>query len=153
MVVWQNPVISIYHSPYVTQNILPTRATRAARPTTRAPAVLIITKIQLAGMSSLAWFDPSAGIGAALHLKALFVQMRMVMMVILWVELMIVIQSIESILLILLIQWCFTLSATKCDLFIWGAFFGLSFLWLCDYYFMFRPNIIDPIFKAETVPN
>ena len=107
MVVWQNPVISIYHSPYVTQNILPTRATRAARPTTRAPAVLIITKIQQAGMSSLAWLDPSAGIGAALHLKALFVQMRMVMMlvmlkmmVILWVELMIVlvIQSIESIL-------------------------------------------------------
>ena len=107
MVVWQNPVISIYHSPYVTQNILPTRATRAARPTTRAPAVLIITKIQQAGMSSLAWFDPSAGIGAALHLKALFVQMRMVIkMLILWVELMIVlvIQSIESILWILLIQ-------------------------------------------------
>ena len=61
-------------------------------------------RIQQAGMSSLAWLDPSAGIGAALHLKALFVQMRMVMMVILWVELMIVIQSIESILLILLIQ-------------------------------------------------
>ena len=49
-------------------------------------------------MSSLAWFDPSAGIGAALHLKALFVQMSLVMM--LWVELMIVlvIQSTASIL-------------------------------------------------------
>ena len=49
-------------------------------------------------MSSLAWLDPSAGIGAALHLKALFVQMSLVMM--LWVELMIVlvIQSTASIL-------------------------------------------------------
>ena len=108
MVVWLNPVISIYHSPYITQTALPTRATRAVRPTTRAAAVLIIMRIQQqAEMSSLAWLDPSAGIGAALHLKALFVQMRMVMMlvmlkmmVILWVELMIVlvIQSIESIL-------------------------------------------------------
>ena len=113
MVVWLNPVISIYHSPNITQTSLPTRATRAVRPTTRAPAVLIIMRIQQAGMSSLAWFDPSAGIGAALHLKALFVQMRMVMMivmlkmmVILWVELMIVLvsQSIESMLWILLIQ-------------------------------------------------
>ena len=96
MVVWLNPVISIYHSPHITQTAL---STSAARPT-RAAAVIIIMRIQQAGMSSLAWFDPSAGIGAALHLKALFVQMRMVMMVILWVELMIVfvIQSIESIL-------------------------------------------------------
>ena len=108
MVVWLNPVISIYHSPHITQTAL---STSAARPT-RAAAVIIIMRIQQqAEMSSLAWFDPSAGIGAALHLKALFVQMRMVMMlmmlrmmVILWVELMIVIQSIESILLILLIQ-------------------------------------------------
>ena len=151
MVVWLNTVISIYHSPYISQTAL---STSAARPT-RAAAVIIIMRIQQAGMSSLAWFDPSAGIGAALHLKALFFQMRMVMMLILWVELMIVLvsQSIESILWILLIQWCFTLSATQCDLFIWGAFFGLSFLWLCDYYFMFRPNIIDPILKAETEPN
>ena len=106
MVVWLNPVISIYHSPSFTQTALPTRATRAARPT-RAAAVLIIMRIQQqAEMSSLAWLDPSAGIGAALHLKALFVQMTMVMMlvmlqmmVILWVELMIVlvIQSVESI--------------------------------------------------------
>ena len=103
MFVWLNPAISIYHSPNITQTALPTRA---ARPT-RAPAVIIIMRIQQAGMSSLAWLDPSAGIGAALHLKALFVQMRMVMMLvmlkmmlILWVELMIVlvIQSIESIL-------------------------------------------------------
>ena len=103
MVVWLNPVISIYHSPHITQTAL---STSAARPT-RAAAVIIIMRIQQAGMSSLAWLDPSAGIGAALHLKALFVQMRMALMImmlkvmlILWVELMIVlvIQSTESIL-------------------------------------------------------